>query len=459
MFAVQSEIATVIAAQLEQKLTIEQRSMLDTPPTTNPRAYEKLMLARALYAADQSAEAVAALEAAVALDPDSAVLFAELSALHSFRIPDEGRDPHQAAAKAALDRAQELDGSRPEVQLALATYHYWVEQDNARAIEVALPALAKLPNEVTGRIATGFLLKRLGRWQESQELFLRAVELDPRNRIAAKYLLGHAVALRDRAALQRAIFLNAALDPAGEFPHLGTSWEGLEFDGDLKPRIAALRALPVELRQQDWAIGSAIHATLATGDFAAARDLLLRLPDADRPPDGHYEEMLGLALRGAGDTTGAREQFELALQKAREGVRLSDPNYGVRRLAPALARAGYCEALLGNGSVGVEDARRAAELLPFEQDATEGFVALFYLAATHAELGQADEAIAVLERLFSRPADLGPGFVWVSWKFASLRDNPRFRALLKRQGVNVSNNPYEAAAEPGEFSGWLPGRS
>ena len=76
------------------------------------------------------------------------------------------------------------------------------------------------------------------------------------------------------------------------------------------------------------------------------------------------------------------------------------------------------------------------------------------LAATHAELGQEDEAIAALERFFSRPTSYAPGFLWVDWAFASLRNNPRFRALLARQGVDVNNNPYDAAARPGAFSSW-----
>jgi TolB-like protein len=453
MFAVQSEIAMAIAAQLEQKLTAEQRSTLETPPTSNPRAYEQLMLARAYLAGDKATEAVAALETAVALDPDSAVLFAELCSAHSWLINSEGMDPHQPAAKAALDRALELDGSRPEVQLALATYYYWGEQDNARAIAVALPALAALPNEATGRVATGYLLKRIGRWQESHDLFLRAAELDPRNRQALNGLITTIVGLRKRDETPHYLLLSAALDPAGEDVHLGKGWDAMSFDGDLRPMIAALGALPADLRQQDWAINSAIRATLFTGDFTAARDLLLRHPSTPQGASGFYEEHLGLALRGLGDAAGARQQFELALAKVREKLARTPPN-DIRGLVENLAIAGYREALLGNARVALEDGRRATELLPFEQDATEGANALLCLANTYAELGQEDEAIATLERYFSRPAFHGPGYVWVASEFASMRNNPRFRALLAGQGVDVNNDPYAAAARPGEFSNW-----
>jgi TolB-like protein len=453
MFAVQSEIAMAIAAQLEQKLTAEQRSALETPPTSNPRAYEQLMLARAYIAGDKATEAVAALETAVALDPDSAVLFAELCSAHSWLINSEGMDPHQPAAKAALDRALELDGSRPEVQLALATYYYWGEQNNARAIAVALPALAALPNEATGRVAIGYLLKRIGRWQESHDLFLRAAELDPRNRQALDGLITTIVGLRKRDEIPHYILLSTALDPAGGDAHLGKAYDAIAFDGDLRPMIAALGALPADLRQQDWAIFLAIRLSLFTGDFTAARDLLLRHPPTGQEASGSYEEHLGLALRGLGDAAGARQQFELALAKVREKLERTPPN-DIRYLVENLAIAGYREALLGNARVALEDGRRATELLPFEQDATEGAQALLSLANTYAELGHEDEAIATLERYFSRPAFPGPGEVWVSWEFASMRNNPRFRALLAGQGVDVNNDPYAAAARPGEFSNW-----
>jgi tetratricopeptide (TPR) repeat protein len=217
--------------------------------------------------------------------------------------------------------------------------------------------------------------------------------------------------------------------------------------------IAALPTLPADLRQKDWAIRSAVHATLSTGDFTAARDLLVRHASMPQEVPGYYEEQLGLALRGLGDTAGARQQFGLALARVREVLERTRPD-DIRGLAENLAYAGYREALLGNAASALEDGRRATELLPFEQDATDGSGALFYLAATHAELGQADEAIAALERFFSRPAFMGAGFVWVAPELAPVRNDPRFRALLSRQGVNVNNDPYDAAAKPGEFSSW-----
>lgn len=157
-FAVQSEIAAEIAKQLRLVLTSSQRESLDQPPTANPRAYEQLMIARALTG-DQAriADAVAALQAAVVRDPDSAVLQAELG--NSLLRLSNQVVGHQAAttdAQHALDRALALDPSRPEVQLAQAHYQYRVVQDNARAVAIALPALAALPNEANGRVVTGW---------------------------------------------------------------------------------------------------------------------------------------------------------------------------------------------------------------------------------------------------------------------------------------------------------------
>jgi hypothetical protein len=82
--------------------------------------------------------------------------------------------------------------------------------------------------------------------------------------------------------------------------------------------------------------------------------------------------------------------------------------------------------------------------VPFEQDTADGLEILQSLAMGQAALGRDDEAIASLERMFARPAGVAPGNVWLAPEFAALRANPKFRALMAREGVDVNLDPYDA---------------
>jgi tetratricopeptide (TPR) repeat protein len=168
-----------------------------------------------------------------------------------------------------------------------------------------------------------------------------------------------------------------------------------------------------------------------------------RHPPATPDPSGDYEEKLGLALRGLGDAAGARRQFELALERAQKEAEAGAAGHEIHR-ALSMSVIGYRLALLGQEREALENLHRAVELVPFEQDTADGLEILQSLAMGQAALGRDDEAIASLERMFARPAGVAPGNVWLAPEFAALRANPKFRALMAREGVDVNLDPYDA---------------
>ena len=115
---------------------------------------------------------------------------------------------------------------------------------------------------------------------------------------AAERTLRHALVLDGghRAALDNLARLFEAQDRAGE----------------AAPLRQALRRIETEPPFQQFDLG---RAALARGDYAAARDHLLR--EMRRDPDYHeFHFWLAIALAGLGDKRGASEQLTLALDNS-----------------------------------------------------------------------------------------------------------------------------------------------
>lgn len=115
---------------------------------------------------------------------------------------------------------------------------------------------------------------------------------------AAERTLRHALVLdgEHRAALDNLARLFEAQDRAGE----------------AVPLRQALRRIETEPPFQQFDLG---RAALARGDYAAARDHLLR--EMRRDPDYHeFHFWLAIALAGLGDKRGASEQLTLALDNS-----------------------------------------------------------------------------------------------------------------------------------------------
>ena len=93
-----------------------------------------------------------------------------------------------------------------------------------------------------------------------------------------------------------------------------------------------------------------------------------------------------------------------------------------------LAQLGQAHAMTG------EEARARAILAKLEALAATQYVAAYHLAHVHTGLGEQDAAIDCLERAFEQRSGAIYG-VKGSYLFASLRDHPRFQALLRKMNL------------------------
>jgi len=93
-----------------------------------------------------------------------------------------------------------------------------------------------------------------------------------------------------------------------------------------------------------------------------------------------------------------------------------------------LSQLGQACALIG------EEARARQILVQLHELAQHDFVSPYHFAYVHAGLGEADEAIAWLEKAFERRSGAIYG-IKGSFLFRNLRDHPRFQALLRKMNL------------------------
>jgi TolB-like protein/Tfp pilus assembly protein PilF len=149
IFAVQEEIAGLIAKSLELKLGIKKNQ-----PPPNPEAYQLYLEAVRLWGLRNGASldrAEQLLQRAIALQPDFARANAAMGFVLSVRSAERGDDPMRGEGRAL----------------------------NERALQWADRALVLDPDLAEGYAAKGNVLDNLGRWTESKEAYRRSIELDP----------------------------------------------------------------------------------------------------------------------------------------------------------------------------------------------------------------------------------------------------------------------------------------
>lgn len=184
IFALQDEVSGAIAGQLRVRLRAS-GAIASVRPTDNIEAYSLYLQGR--YELGQRTEdsigrALKLLDEAVALDPEFALAWASLANAHllSQSYLDVPVDDVRVAARAAADRALELDPDMGEVYTSLAGLALFVDQKPLEAVELFQKAIALSPDYAQTYHWYSLLLRHfLGQAQQGLEMALKAEELDP----------------------------------------------------------------------------------------------------------------------------------------------------------------------------------------------------------------------------------------------------------------------------------------
>jgi len=180
---VEGEIAATIARTLRRQLSGEQEQKLARPASDDPEAYRLYLKGRGFLVGNQQEmdKSVDYLQQAVARAPDYALAHAGLAEAYTRQafLRGTGREEPLRKARAAVNRALELEPDLAEAHAALALVKFYFEWDWAGAESEFRRGLELNPGSRAVQEEYGWFLTALGRLDEGLAQSLRAAELDP----------------------------------------------------------------------------------------------------------------------------------------------------------------------------------------------------------------------------------------------------------------------------------------
>src|SRR5881392_663377 len=438
VFAIESELAGKIVAQLQAKISPSEKEAIEQKPTADLTAHDlyiraKTLITTAVFSTPQAeslSEAVRLLNEAIEHDPAFALAYYQLAHTHDL-IYFTGTD-HTAARLAMADAAiQSLTRLLPnsgEAHLALAKHLYWGYLDYDRAREELSLAQKSLPNEPWAFVLTGYIDRRQGRWDESTKNLERAIELDPQNPAGLEQLAGSYRYLRRYADEKRVYNRAIAITPKDAALRASRAEVELHWHADPRPLISTIEAFVTEDSSEAkhlawlWLRGS-----LSKRDSDGARRAMDALPS-----DGCYDDNIpfprswceGVVAQFRGEKAAARAAFTSVRAEAAKIV-AEQPGY-----PEGLCVLGMADAALGNKEDAIREGRHAVELLPVTKDAIIGPLLVKYLALIYAWTGEKDLAFEQLSAAAKLPGYLSYGELRLHPYWDPLRSDPRFDKIV-----------------------------
>jgi len=430
VFRVQSEIAQEIARALRVELTSAELEELEVATVVNGPAYNKY--AEGITQWDlrenrmNAVRAVGLFQEATEAAPEFAQAHAALSQARMWLFWNfPGAQDQAELAREALDRTLELAPNAVETLLAQGFFYFYGRGDSEEALRYFRQAEELKPSDANVLSAIGLILRGRGEWESALDAFRRATRLDPRS-----YNLNYTLAetllwMRRYEEAEGAYLLAAALAPEVPAVHRDRLKTRLAMTEDTVAAREYLEGLRGTLSPL---VRNVLNSELAyyRGDFQGALG-------APRSRMGRAHERLAILyhLMGNKELRDAHaDSLRLASEAVLEEARANPGPVQTGVRARAQAKLGIAYALLGEGFAALSAGFKAVSSLPVAVDAYEGASHLRDLAVALAILGDAELALENLEMALSVPSPVTRADLVLDPIFLSLRDHPRFQALL-----------------------------
>jgi len=315
VLALQAELASAIAAEIDVQLTPSERTRLSGAPSVDPQAHDAYLKGRYFFNRPSDANlqlAIAQFEEAVRLSPTFAPAHAGLSDAYLWAGYNEGfitASEAKPRARAGAERAVELDSNSAEAHTSLAVYKAWLEHDWEGSLREFRRAIALNPNYAFAHDQYGQVLSVVGQMDSSIAEGKRAIELDPLSpSILIDCVFTH-MYRRDEVRVRELIGKAGELDPTFYAVPTMDGWMDLEM-GQFRAAVPKLeRAAKMEAPPFVTAILGYAHA--ASGDRARAMATLKDLEKVS--PKGQVAPFnVGLIHLGLGEREQAIADFERA---------------------------------------------------------------------------------------------------------------------------------------------------
>jgi serine/threonine-protein kinase len=423
IFAVQSDVAQMIAGALKATLTPEEESHLERKPTENLEAYDYYLRGNYFwdnYATLEGNEKAAWMyEKAVELDPEFTLAYARLAITHATLYSTMAWDhtPERLEqARVTLEKALELNPDLPEVYHARGFYYRWCLKDFDRALEQFEIALQKQPNNSEIIYGIGWIYYVQRKMDQAEKYWLRAYELNPQ-------ALNPAISMAQVNRFQRnwseaKRWINIALSTHPEY----------DAQYDEKARIYVYgygdlargrEVIEEGMKQVEPHLLTVVRWELEilSGNYQGALAVL----ESDTTDPRHLHKGYTLYLLGEADQARAyydsvRVRYESLVQRE------PDNDFYHSSLAWAYAGLGRKDAAAREGKLAVELYKGTIARASWNRWSA--------LAHIYIQIGEYEQAMDELERLLSIPSFLTWWRLKLDPIYDPLREHPRFQQLI-----------------------------
>jgi len=439
LFAIQSELAESIVAQLQAKLSPEQKAWIEQRPTQDLVAFELYLRAKQivdsyLIADDVRAAVLSALQSldqAIKRDPDFVSAYCYIARANDLLyFFDLDPTPDRILlAEAAVKAALRLRPDSAEAHFAMADFLFRCHRDYDGALKELAIARLGLPNDTAFFILSGYINRRRNNWAQAQRDFSTAVALDPRNPNAYNLLA-------DTYNLQRRHFLAAEVYQrvlaAGErTPIVFFRRDSALFWGT--GNSTELRVVLTKNPDMDVGGGQTpvrVFLALIDRNFAEAERVLAASPREDFQdidysfyyPKAWFEAMIA---RAKGDSARATRGFSEAHTILEQRLAVKPEH------ARTLAVLAQVDAGLARKELAIQEAQHAVDLMPISKDIYDGALVLEGLAQVYTWSNEPDRAIELLQKLVTMPGYTNYARLKLHPMWNPLRGDPRFEKIVE----------------------------
>jgi TolB-like protein/Flp pilus assembly protein TadD len=440
VFAIQTDLAQKIASALQAKLSPNEKERLDRQPTQSSDAYLLFVQAhdyanRPDQFRDQLLKAEELFEQAVKLDPKFAAAFAGLSIVESWIYHYSDPTPsRREKARRNADEALRLQPDLPEGHLALGFCYYYGDRDYERALGEFEIAKRDLPNEAQAYLAIGAIQRRQGKWAESTASLEKAAALDPKNAMFLDQLALNYMAVRNFDAADKTLDRAIAAAPEAFSPVGFKAYLAILSKGDLTLAEKQLSSSSVDSDPNGFVVWARWWLLMLQRNFPEALAVAEKFPGelliVETSAPFPKALLKGIIHQLEGDKSTAQTEFEQA-RIVSENLLREAPEDPARH-----AQHGLILAALNRKQEAIAEGKRAVELLPESQDAFNGPQCTASLAQIYALTGEADEAFRLIDHLLETPNGLTTPLLKLDPVWDSLRNDPRFQALIDKYAAN-----------------------
>jgi TolB-like protein/Tfp pilus assembly protein PilF len=447
IFAIQSEIAKAIAAQIHAAISPDELAKIENIPTNNQAAYDfylkalegKYSTAAFFWTKELLAQTTEYAEEAVRLDPQFALGHSYLAYLYSIRHWFHGEDYPDTLEKArlSLGKAEAIDSTLADLHLYRGYYYYWGFLNYAQAAEEFALALSIQPNLAEAFFALGLVQRRQGRQKEALENQLRGIELDPRSPQLLSTLMSSYTYFRrysEAAVVAEKLY---QLDPL--VPRFQRTKKETRFylTGD----VSDFLSFREEYQESFDSLDNFLHEyfnpyfeAMHRGEFRKALNLIESVEPDSEIPSFYRNAALARVLWLLGE----RERAHVAAQQAINDSASMDLTIE-KSLASSLNvlrdLSWLAEMYAING-----DREKATEYRETIRQSTVGSRREYLgrdrieaeLLPSYLALSETEKALEILDELLSRPGDIHAQEIRIDPWWRSFHGDPRFELILAK---------------------------